>query len=293
MRKRDRVLEKSWKWQATWDSQLSRERGTSCQARQKVSPKPWTSTKWEWFRMCTLNNVSSGETFCTSVQSQLQNVLARLKTGKTLNRPGRKWGTWAAFHFWEADDDSKTASMPRRDIEAHRNYTKAAPVGPEYGEGNIDYIVRGLWREKSHSLPLFRADYFYHKHRQRQFRSVICHDNLDEEVLYAVRLAVWRNDDGESGGSTGATVSVWWELCMRCVWEMCRVLNCVELEKRCGKHLSIQTKSERENQAAKLLATQKERFPWVAHEHGIQWRIQDLSHGGGGGGLWDPKFVIA
>ena len=38
------------------------------------------------------------------------------------------------------------------------------------------------------------------------------------------------------------------------------MLICVELEERCGKHLSIQAKSEKENQPAKLLASQKERF---------------------------------
>ena len=43
-------------------------------------------------------------------------------------------------------------------------------------------------------------------------------------------------------------------------------VECVDLETQFGKHLSIQTKSENENQGAKLLATQKERVhEWHMH----------------------------
>ena len=167
----------------------------SCSAKSFKSPKLWMSTKWEGLLTCTRNDLSSGETLCTSVQSQLQSVLARLKTRKKPEQ-SRKWATWAALHFWEADDDKLWASPcgRRSSLKLYRSSSG------------------GAWRWWDESLPLslFRADYYScHEHGQWQLRSTSGHDNLNGKAKYVVGIAVRRNDGRDSGGSGGATVSVW------------------------------------------------------------------------------------
>ena len=184
------------------------------------------------------------------MQSRLRSVLARLKSGIHSEQSKK----WAALHFSEADDDRLWALA---DVEAHRNYEprrtwkliatipkQFSQVGPDHGERN-----RYLFLSSGRLLVTWArtaATQICHWPWQPERKSTVC---CWDCCLEEWRRRIWR---------------IWrcYSQCLMYWWELRSVTLCGTW-KVLWQLVSIQTKSGKENQAAKLLAMQKERFSWV------------------------------